>query len=141
MACPCRDLKAENVLLHQQGHWVLCDFGSTTSFAGVYESTNAIMAAEEIIRKYTTPAYRAPEVGDQYLWRCQSSWTGINWCCWLKLVLLLCCDEVAKRSMCLLLQMYDLYSRERIDTKADIWVSWHTSCICHPAQPVPTETD
>ena len=58
----CRDLKAENVLLHQQGHWVLCDFGSTTSFAGVYESTNAIMAAEEIIRKYTTPAYRAPEV-------------------------------------------------------------------------------
>ncbi|DBB05603.1 TPA: hypothetical protein ACH3X1_012546 [Trebouxia sp. C0004] len=73
-----RDLKAENVLLHQQGHWVLCDFGSTTTFAGVYESTNAIMAAEEIIRKYTTPAYRAPE-------------------------------------------MYDLYSRERIDTKADIW--------------------
>lgn len=58
----CRDLKAENVLLHQQGHWVLCDFGSTTTFAGVYESTNAIMAAEEIIRKYTTPAYRAPEV-------------------------------------------------------------------------------
>jgi len=55
-------LKAENVLLHQQGHWVLCDFGSTTTFAGVYESTNAIMAAEEIIRKYTTPAYRAPEV-------------------------------------------------------------------------------
>lgn len=73
-----RDLKAENVLLHQQGHWVLCDFGSTTTFAGVYESTNAIMAAEEIIRKYTTPAYRAPE-------------------------------------------MYDLYSRERIDTKADVW--------------------
>jgi len=67
MACPCRDLKAENVLLHQQGHWVLCDFGSTTSFAGVYESTNAIMAAEEIIRKYTTPAYRAPEVRDQYM--------------------------------------------------------------------------
>lgn len=58
----CRDLKAENVLLHNQGHWVLCDFGSTTSFAGVYESTNAIMAAEEVIRKYTTPAYRAPEV-------------------------------------------------------------------------------
>ena len=57
-----RDLKAENVLLHQQGHWVLCDFGSTTTFAGVYESSNAIMAAEEIIRKYTTPAYRAPEV-------------------------------------------------------------------------------
>ena len=89
MACPCRDLKAENVLLHQQGHWVLCDFGSTTTFAGVYESTNAIMAAEEIIRKYTTPAYRAPEVCDQYLWRCQSLWTGINWS-WLKLVLLLC---------------------------------------------------
>ena len=63
MCAGCRDLKAENVLLHQAGHWVLCDFGSTTAFAGVYESANAIMVAEELIRKYTTPAYRAPEVG------------------------------------------------------------------------------
>ena len=56
------------MLLHQAGHWVLCDFGSTTAFAGVYESANAIMVAEELIRKYTTPAYRAPEVGCTVCW-------------------------------------------------------------------------
>jgi AP2-associated kinase len=56
-------LKAENILLHNNGSWVLCDFGSTTSWSGVYQSTNDVMMGEEIIRKYTTPAYRAPEVG------------------------------------------------------------------------------
>lgn len=57
-----RDLKAENVLLHNNGTWVLCDFGSATSWAGCYEGSNEIMVAEENIRKYTTAAYRAPEV-------------------------------------------------------------------------------
>jgi len=57
-----RDLKAENVLLHNNGTWVLCDFGSTTSWSGRYEGSNAIMMAEEHVRKYTTAAYRAPEV-------------------------------------------------------------------------------
>ena len=28
--CIGRDLKAENVLLHTNDHWVLCDFGSAT---------------------------------------------------------------------------------------------------------------
>ena len=33
-----------------------------------------------------------------------------------------------------LLQMYDLYSRERIDIKADIWVSAAASVSCaHPS--------
>ena len=73
MHAGCRDLKAENVLLHQAGHWVLCDFGSTTAFAGVYESANAIMVAEELIRKYTTPAYRAPEVGCPVCWNARNS--------------------------------------------------------------------
>ncbi|KAK9816438.1 hypothetical protein WJX72_000236 [[Myrmecia] bisecta] len=78
-----RDLKAENVLQHNSlplptGQWVLCDFGSTTSSCGIYESSDAVMVAEEAIRKHTTPAYRAPE-------------------------------------------LWDLYSRERIDTKVDIW--------------------
>ncbi len=59
----CRDLKAENVLQHSDGSWVLCDFGSTTSWSGHYEGTNEIMVAEEEVRKYTTPAYRPPEVG------------------------------------------------------------------------------
>ena len=26
-----RDIKAENVLLHADGRWLLCDFGSTSS--------------------------------------------------------------------------------------------------------------
>ena len=56
-----RDLKAENVLLHGNGTWVLCDFGSASSWAGTYDSTDAVLVAEEYIRKYTTPAYRPPE--------------------------------------------------------------------------------
>jgi AP2-associated kinase len=57
-----RDLKAENILLHANGSWVLCDFGSTTNWSGTYQTTNDVMMGEETIRKYTTPAYRAPEV-------------------------------------------------------------------------------
>ena len=58
----CRDLKAENVLQHSSESWVLCDFGSTTDWSGHYEGANDIMVAEEDVRKYTTPAYRPPEV-------------------------------------------------------------------------------
>ena len=57
----CRDLKAENVLQHSNGDWVLCDFGSVTDKPALYESTNAVLMGEEVMRKYTTPAYRAPE--------------------------------------------------------------------------------
>ena len=32
--------------------------------------------------------------------------------------------------------MYDLYSRERIDTKADVWVGAHSSCCFDFAQPI-----
>ena len=58
----CRDLKAENVLRHPSGRWVLCDFGSSSSTHGVYESARDIALEEEVVRRYTTPAYRAPEV-------------------------------------------------------------------------------
>ena len=61
-----RDLKAENVLQHSNGCWVLCDFGSTTSRVGHYEGANAIMVAEEDVRKHTTPAYRPPEVSTDH---------------------------------------------------------------------------
>lgn len=57
-----RDLKAENVLQLADGVWVLCDFGSATTRAKVYQSTQDIAVEEEVIRKHTTPAYRAPEV-------------------------------------------------------------------------------
>jgi len=56
------------VLQHTSGDWVLCDFGSATDRLTVYESSNAIMMGEEVIRKYTTPAYRAPEVHSAQHW-------------------------------------------------------------------------
>uniref|UniRef100_A0A383WGG4 non-specific serine/threonine protein kinase n=1 Tax=Tetradesmus obliquus TaxID=3088 RepID=A0A383WGG4_TETOB len=73
-----RDLKAENVLMLPDGTWVLCDYGSATQRAQVYETAEAMAAEEEVIRKHTTPAYRPPE-------------------------------------------MWDLYQRQLIDTKVDIW--------------------
>ncbi|PRW33784.1 putative serine threonine- kinase [Chlorella sorokiniana] len=61
-----RDLKAENVLLGAHGGWVLCDFGSASGRHGVLESARDIALEEEVVRKYTTPAYRAPELYDLY---------------------------------------------------------------------------
>ena len=54
--------KAENVLRNAEGRWVLCDFGSSSSRAQVYETTAEMAAEEDSIRRTTTPAYRAPEV-------------------------------------------------------------------------------
>lgn len=68
------------MLRHRDGHWVLCDFGSATTRAQVYQTAAEIAAEDDNIKRTTTPAYRAPE-------------------------------------------MWDLYQRLRIDTKADIWVS------------------
>lgn len=59
----CRDLKAENVLMLPDGTWVVCDFGSATARAQVYDTPAEIAAEEEVISKHTTPAYRPPEVG------------------------------------------------------------------------------
>ena len=58
----CRDLKAENLLLDREKQWVLCDFGSVNTSFVLYESSNQIMMGEDVMRRYTTPAYRAPEV-------------------------------------------------------------------------------
>lgn len=62
---PCsfgRDLKAENVLMLPDGTWVVCDFGSATSRAQLYETPAEIAAEEEVISKHTIPAYRPLEV-------------------------------------------------------------------------------
>ena len=58
----CRDLKAENLLRDGNNQWVLCDFGSVTTSFVQYENANQIMMGEDVIRRYTTPSYRAPEV-------------------------------------------------------------------------------
>lgn len=61
-----RDLKAENLLLGPDGLWKLCDFGSTSTNHKRFEKPEEMGVEEDIIRKHTTPAYRAPEMWDLY---------------------------------------------------------------------------
>ncbi|EPS73129.1 hypothetical protein M569_01626, partial [Genlisea aurea] len=61
-----RDLKAENLLLAQDGSWKLCDFGSTSTNHKQFDKAEEMGIEEDIIRKFTTPAYRAPEMWDLF---------------------------------------------------------------------------
>ncbi|XP_062409780.1 AP2-associated protein kinase 1 [Sardina pilchardus] len=60
-----RDLKVENILLHDRGHYVLCDFGSATN---KFQNPQAegVTVVEDEIKKYTTLSYRAPEMVNLY---------------------------------------------------------------------------
>ncbi|XP_041089452.1 AP2-associated protein kinase 1 isoform X7 [Polyodon spathula] len=60
-----RDLKVENILLHDRGHYVLCDFGSATN---KYQNpqSEGVTVVEDEIKKYTTLSYRAPEMVNLY---------------------------------------------------------------------------
>ncbi|XP_061554206.1 AP2-associated protein kinase 1 isoform X1 [Phycodurus eques] len=60
-----RDLKVENILLHDKGHYVLCDFGSATT-KSLSSQSEGVAAVEEEIKKYTTLSYRAPEMVNLY---------------------------------------------------------------------------
>ncbi|KAA8515716.1 hypothetical protein F0562_018673 [Nyssa sinensis] len=62
-----RDLKAENLLLGSDGSWKLCDYGSTSTNHKRFEKPEEMGIEEDIIRKHTTPAYRAPEMWDLFL--------------------------------------------------------------------------
>ncbi|XP_067828749.1 AP2-associated protein kinase 1-like isoform X2 [Heptranchias perlo] len=59
-----RDLKVENLLLHDSGSYVLCDFGSATN--RFIRPHTGVGAVEEEIKKYTTLSYRAPEMVNLY---------------------------------------------------------------------------
>ena len=46
------------------GLWKLCNFGSTSTNHKRFEKPEEMGIEEDNIRKYTTPAYRAPEMWD-----------------------------------------------------------------------------
>ncbi|KAJ8404522.1 hypothetical protein AAFF_G00337890 [Aldrovandia affinis] len=56
-----RDLKVENILLNDQGNYVLCDFGSATHKV-LLPHKDGVTAVEDEIKRYTTLSYRAPEM-------------------------------------------------------------------------------
>ncbi|CAG5107472.1 Oidioi.mRNA.OKI2018_I69.chr1.g3343.t1.cds [Oikopleura dioica] len=60
-----RDLKVENVLIHDSGRYVLCDFGSASSRI-LEPDKNGVSTVEEEITKFTTVQYRSPEMVDLY---------------------------------------------------------------------------
>ncbi|XP_018614787.1 BMP-2-inducible protein kinase isoform X1 [Scleropages formosus] len=60
-----RDLKVENILLNDQGHYVLCDFGSATHKV-LLPHKDGVTTVEDEIKKYTTLSYRAPEMVNLY---------------------------------------------------------------------------
>ncbi|XP_069598822.1 BMP-2-inducible protein kinase [Ranitomeya imitator] len=60
-----RDLKVENILLNDNGNYVLCDFGSATN-RFLNPQNDGVNIVEEEIKKYTTLSYRAPEMINLY---------------------------------------------------------------------------
>ncbi|XP_029456172.1 BMP-2-inducible protein kinase isoform X2 [Rhinatrema bivittatum] len=60
-----RDLKVENILLNDNGNYVLCDFGSATN-KFLNPQKDGVNSVEEDVKKYTTLSYRAPEMINLY---------------------------------------------------------------------------
>lgn len=60
-----RDIKVENILLNEEGDFVLCDFGSATAKT-LNPSIHGVALVDEEIKRYTTLSYRAPEMIDLY---------------------------------------------------------------------------
>nr|CAB3219598.1 AP2-associated protein kinase 1-like [Phallusia mammillata] len=62
-----RDLKVENVLLHDSGNYVLCDFGSATTEVMCPKDQATRQRIEDDVTKYTTLSYRSPEMVDLFM--------------------------------------------------------------------------
>lgn len=63
-----RDLKVENILILNQDHYKLCDFGSASLSKGQYIPTSLrdVQKLEDDIQRHTTLQYRSPEMIDVY---------------------------------------------------------------------------
>lgn len=61
-----RDLKLENVLCNAAGLYKLCDFGSATTRRVRPDSRAERLREEELIQRFSTLMYRAPEMVDLY---------------------------------------------------------------------------
>ncbi|KAI8366192.1 kinase-like domain-containing protein [Blakeslea trispora] len=63
-----RDLKVENILILNQNHYKLCDFGSASLSKGNYipNTLRDVQKLEDDIQRHTTLQYRAPEMVDVY---------------------------------------------------------------------------
>lgn len=55
----------ENILVSDNGNYVLCDFGSATGRI-LNPATQGVANVEEEIKRYTTLSYRPPEMVDMY---------------------------------------------------------------------------
>ncbi|CAH8541556.1 unnamed protein product [Schistosoma turkestanicum] len=58
-----RDLKIDNILIDDRNNFILCDFGSATSRV-LHPGVHGLERCVEEISRYTTLAYRAPEMVD-----------------------------------------------------------------------------
>ena len=54
------------MLFRSDGAWKLCDFGSVSTNHKIFDRPEEMGIEEDNIRKHTTPAYRAPEVGPSF---------------------------------------------------------------------------
>lgn len=63
----------ENILISENGNYVVCDFGSATIKSVNPSTASSITEVEDEIRKYTTLSYRSPEMVDLYSGKCIST--------------------------------------------------------------------